>query len=254
MEPNAGSDAAGIETRAEKRGNKWVLNGNKHFISNRANADVVMVMAKTDKAKGAAGVTAFIVEKGTPGFSVAQRQLTMAGPPEGQAELVFEDCEIPEENIIGGVGLGFKAAMASLDEGRVHVGAMSLGAAKRLLEMSVNYSKQRVQFGKPIAAFQAIQFMLAEMATEIYAAEQMVYNTAWRIDNGESLPTESAMVKLFASEMVGRVADKAVQIHGGMGYMAELPVERIYREVRVLRILEGTNEIQKLVISRSLLK
>ena len=249
-EPDAGSDAAAILTKAEKRGNKWVINGTKHFISNGHNADIIMVIAKTNMEKGE--VTAFIVEKGTPGFSVARRHKAMAG--EEQAELVFEDCEVPEENIIGGVGLGFKAAMTALDDGRISVGAASLGLAKRLLKMSTEYSKGRVQFGKPIASFQAIQFMLAEMATDIYVTEQAVYNTAWRMDQGEKIPNEAAIVKLFASQMVCRAADHAVQIHGGQGYMREYPIERIYREVRVLRILEGTDEIQKIVIARNLLK
>ncbi len=254
-EPNAGSDAAAILTRAEKKGDKWVINGRKHFISNGAGADVVMVLAVTDRQKGTrGGMTAFIVEKGTPGFEVSRLQKTMAGPPEIQAELVFEDCEVPEENVIGTVGQGFRAAMKTLDEGRVQTAVMGLGAAKRLLKMSTDYAKLRVQFGMPIAAFQAIQFMLAEMATDIYAAEQMIFDVARRIDKGEKLSAESAMVKLYATEMACRVADKAVQIHGGMGYMSELAVERIYREVRVLRIVEGTSEIQKLVIARNLLK
>jgi acyl-CoA dehydrogenase len=253
-EPNAGSDAASIQTNAVKKGDKWILNGTKHFITHGGEADIVVVMAVTDKEKGArGGITSFIVEKGTPGFSVARIQNTMAGPPEGPAELVFEDCEIPEENVIGEVGLGFKAAMTTLDESRLHTGISGLGVAKRCLEMSIDYAKQRQQFGKPIAQFQGIQFMLSEMAMEIYATEQMIYNAATRMDNGEKVTKECSIIKLFGSEMANRVVDKAVQIHGGMGYVSDLPLERFYRLVRVLRIFEGSSEIQKVLISRNLL-
>ncbi|MBF7082998.1 acyl-CoA dehydrogenase family protein [Desulfallas sp. Bu1-1] len=254
-EPNAGSDASAIQTTARQEGDYWVLNGTKHFISNGAVADIVTVMALTDREKRSrGGITAFIVEKGTPGFSVQQLQETMAGPPVIQAELVFEDCRVPSSNIIGQVGHGFDITMETLTEGRLQYGAMALGMAQRLLDMSVDYAKQRVQFGKPIATKQAIQFMLADMATEIYAARQILYNAAARHDNGEKLVKESAMVKLYNTEMVCRVADRAVQIFGGMGYMSELPIERMYREARVMRIVEGTSEIQRIVIARELLR
>lgn len=254
-EPNAGSDASAIQTTARQEGDHWVLNGTKHFISNGAIADIITVMAVTDKVKKSrGGITAFIVKKGTPGFTVQQLQETMAGPPVVQAELVFDECRVPASNIIGQVGQGFDITMETLTEGRLQYGAMALGMAQRLLEMSVDYAKQRVQFGKPIATKQAIQFMLADMATEIYCSRQILYNAAARHDQGEKLGMESAMVKLNNTEMACRVADRAVQIFGGMGYMSELPVERIYREVRVMRIVEGTSEIQKIVIAKELLK
>lgn len=254
-EPNAGSDASALQTTARLEGDHWVLNGTKHFISNGAIADVVTVLALTDKEKRSrGGISAFIVEKGTPGFTVSQIQETMAGPPAVQAELVFEDCKIPASNLIGQVGQGFEIAKETLTEGRLQYGAMSVGMAQRLLDMSVDYAKQRIQFGKPIATKQAIQFMLADMATEIFAARQILYNVAARCDQGEKLVKEAAMVKLNNTEMAGRVADRAVQIFGGMGYMAELPVERIYREVRVMRIVEGTSEIQRVVIAKELLR
>jgi acyl-CoA dehydrogenase len=254
-EPNAGSDAANIQTTAVQDGDYWVLNGTKHFITNGAVADVITVLAVTDRAKRArGGTTAFIVEKGTPGFSVQQLQETMAGPPVVQAELVFEDCRVSSSNVIGRVGDGFDTFIKTLAEGRLQHGSTTLGAAQRLLEMSVDYAKQRVQFGKPIGTKQAIQIMLADMATEIYAGRRMLYDAAWRHDQGENVFKEASMVKMYNSEMACRVADRAVQIFGGMGYMAELPVERIYREVRLSRIVEGTSEIQRVIIAKELLK
>jgi acyl-CoA dehydrogenase len=254
-EPNAGSDVASAETTAVKDGDEWVVNGTKHFITNGPYCDIATVVALTDKEKRAhGGFTAFIVEKGTPGFGVAQVQETMGRPPYAQAELYFQDCRVPNANIIGGIGNGFRVAMRTLDMGRVSVAASGLGVADRLLSMCKEYAKQRVQFGRPIGSFQAIQWMIADMATELYAARWMTYNAAWRIDQGEKIPKESAMCKLFASEMVGRTADRAVQIHGGMGVMRELAVEGFYRDVRVMRIYEGTSEIQRLVIAREEMK
>ena len=252
-EPDAGSDAAAIRTTAVKDGDNYILNGVKHFITNGPYADFAMVYAVTDKELGArGGVTCFLVEKGTPGFSVARIQHTMAGD-ELQAELAFEDCVVPAANILGEIGQGFLLAMQWIGHGRLLIGAMCVGLADLLLEMSTDYARQRVQFGKPIASKQAVQWMLADTATETYAARMMLYNAAWKADRGENIIKETSMVKLYATEMVNRAADRALQIHGGMGYMRELPIERIFREVRVLRIVEGTSEIQRFIISRSLL-
>ena len=254
-EPEAGSDAASIRTTAVKDGDNYVLNGTKHFISNGPIADFVTVMAVTDKelrAKG--GISAFIVEKGTPGFSVGQIHQKMGNRGAHQSELIFDNCEIPVQNMIGELGMGFKVAMKTLDATRLTVLAMAVGMAERVLELSAEYAKIRVQFGKPIAANQAIQWMLADMATDIYAARNMLYHASWKADEGQKFSTESAMFKLFASEMVCRCADKALQIHGGMGYMKDLVIERIYRDARLLRIVDGTSEIQRIVIARSVLK
>jgi acyl-CoA dehydrogenase len=258
-EPEAGSDAANIKTRAELKSDHWVLNGRKCFITNGNIADVATVFAVTDPQKRAkGGITAFIVEKTFPGFYVGTIEKKMGLRGSHTAELIFEDCIVPRENVIGGdqmIGYGFKTAMKVLDKGRLTMGACAVGAAQKLLELSVKYAKQRVQFGRPIAEFQAIQFMLAEMATNIYAARQMVYHAAWlRDQRGTSVIKEASMVKLFCTEMVNRVADMALQIHGGMGYMKDYPIERFYRDVRLMRIYEGTSEIQKIVIARELLK
>lgn len=258
-EPEAGSDAANIKTKAELKGDHWVLNGRKCFITNGNIADVATVFAVTDPQKRAkGGITAFIVEKTFPGFYVGTIEKKMGLRGSHTAELIFEDCIVPRENVIGGdamIGHGFKTAMKVLDKGRLTMGACAVGAAQKLLELSVKYAKQRVQFGRPIAEFQAIQFMLAEMATSIYAARQMVYHAAWlRDQRGSAVVKEASMVKLFCTEMVNRVADMALQIHGGMGYMKDYPIERFYRDVRLMRIYEGTSEIQKIVIARELLK
>ena len=258
-EPEAGSDAASIQTTAELKGDRWILNGRKHFITNGNIADVATVFAVTDRNKRArGGITAFIVEKTFPGFKVGTVERKMGMRGSHTSELIFEDCEVPRENVIGGeanTGQGFKTAMRILDKGRITMGASSLGSAQKLLELSIDYAKQRVQFGKPIAEFQAIQIMLADMATQIYAGRQMVYHAAWLRDTkGASVIKEASMVKLFCTEMANRVADMAVQIHGGMGYMKDYPVERYYRDLRLARIYEGTNEIQRLVIARELLR
>lgn len=258
-EPEAGSDAANLKTTAELKGDHWVLNGGKHFITNGNIADVATVFALTDKAKRAkGGITAFIVEKTFPGFYVGTIERKMGMRGSHTCELIFENCLVPKENVVGGeanVGQGFRTAMKTLDKGRLTLGASAMGSAQRLLELSIDYAKQRVQFGKPIGHFQAIQTMIADMATQIYAARQMVYHAAWLRDTtGSAVVKEAAMVKLFCTEMVNRVADMAVQIHGGMGYMKDYPVERFYRDVRLTRIYEGTSEIQRLVIARELLK
>lgn len=253
-EPNAGSDAASIETSAVRDGDEWVINGLKHFITNGPYADYAIVFAVTDRQKrGRGGITCFLVDKGTPGFSVGKIQRTMGGG-DSQCELVFEDCRVPHENVLGEVGMGFVTAMTFLGGGRLGIAAGAVGMTDKLLQVSIDYAKQRVQFGKPIATKQAIQWMLADIATELFAARNMVYSTAWKIDQGEMAIREMAMCKLYATELVNRAADVAVQVHGGMGYMKEAPIERVYRGVRALRIVEGTSEIQRFIIARSLLQ
>lgn len=257
-EPEAGSDAANIKTEAVLDGDHWVLNGMKHFITNGDIAHVFTTMAVTDKSKGSrGGITAFIVEKDMPGFSVGTIEKKMGLRGSNSSELIFDNCMVPKENVIGGddmIGQGFKTAMRVLDKGRLTMGACALGASQKLLDMCTEYAKQRVQFGKPIGQFQMVQAMLADMATEIYAARQMLYNAAWLRDQGKRITREAAMVKLFCTEMGSRIADKAIQIFGGMGYMKELPVEMFYRDMRLYRIFEGTSEIMRVVIARNLLK
>lgn len=254
-EPNAGSDAAHIRTTAELRGDEWVLNGSKMWITNGSFADIIVVFAVTSKEAGAkGGITAFIVEKDFPGFRVGKVEEKMGLRASHTASLFFEDCRVPKENVLGQVGMGFPVAMRTLDIGRCALGASSLGSAKQAFEYALNYSVERQQFGRPIADFQAIQFKLAEMRTKIYAMEQMVYHCAWLVDQGKPATLESSMVKLFCTEAASEVIDEAIQIHGGMGFSRELPLERMYRDARVTRIFEGTNEIQRVVIARELLK
>ncbi|HSR14053.1 MAG TPA: acyl-CoA dehydrogenase family protein [Thermodesulfobacteriota bacterium] len=254
-EPNAGSDAANISTKAEKRGDVYVLNGLKHFITNGDIADVVTVMAVTDKTKGPRGVTAFIVEKTSPGYSVGKIDKKMGIHGNNTSEIVFEDCQVPASNIIGlQEGKGFSTAMKVLEKGRITIASVCVGTAQVCLDLSVAHAKQRVQFGKPIAANQAIQWMLADMAISIYTGRQIVYHTGWCRDQKQRVTQQAAMVKVYCTEMVNRVADAALQIHGGMGYMKESPIERIYRDMRLFRIFEGTSEVQRMVIARELLK
>lgn len=257
-EPEAGSDAGNVQTTAERDGDHFVLNGLKHFITNGDVADLATVIALTDKQKKTrGGITAFAVEKGTPGFYVGTIERKMGLRGSHTCELIFDNCRISVESVIGGepnIGQGFKTAMRVLDKGRMTMGACALGAAQKLLDMSVAYSKERVQFGKPIARFQSVQNMLADMATEIYAARQMLYHAAWLRDQGKQVIKEASMVKLFCTEMACRVADKAVQVFGGMGYMKDFPIERFYRDLRLYRIYEGTSEIQRMVIARELTK
>jgi len=258
-ETEAGSDAANIRTTAAPKDNGWVLNGRKHFITNGDIAELSTVFAVTDKEKRArGGITAFLVEKTDPGFVVGTIESKMGMRGSNTCELIFDNCEVPKDRVLGGdlyVGLGFKTAMKVLDKGRLTMGASALGSAQKLLELSLDYAKQRIQFGRPIAEFQAVQFMLADMATQIYAARQMLYHAAWLRDKkGAAVIKEASMTKLFCTEMANRVADMALQIHGGMGYMKEFPVERFYRDLRLTRIYEGTSEIQRLVIARECLK
>ena len=245
----AGSDSFNLKTRAHLDGNEWVINGDKLWITNGGIADVISVFARTDR-----GISGFVVETKLPGFS--------AGPPEKKmgirgshtAPITFNNLRIPKENLLGEDGRGFLIAMKTLDAGRLGLGAACLGACKELLELSTKYAKERRQFDVPISQFQAIQFMLAEMAVMIYAMESIVYRTAQAYDEGKPISRQSATVKLFCSESLDRVVDHAVQIHGGMGYSREMPIERYYRDSRINRIFEGTNEIQKLVIARDILK
>jgi len=257
-EPEAGSDAGNIQTTAERQGETFVINGLKHFITNGDVAHVATVLAVTDKQKRTrGGITAFVIEKGTPGFSVGTFERKMGLRGSHTCELIFDDCRVPVEQVIGGeamIGQGFKTAMRVLDKGRLTMGACALGGAQKLLDLSVAYAKQRIQFGKPIAQFQSVQNMLADMATEIYAARQMLYHAASLRDQGRTVIKEASMVKLFCTEMACRVADRAVQIFGGMGYMKDFPVERFYRDLRLYRIYEGTSEIQRMVIARELTK
>jgi acyl-CoA dehydrogenase len=254
-EPEAGSDPAGMRTRAEKRGDKWVLNGRKHYISGGHVADVIMVMAVTDPEKRArGGITAFLVDRDTPGFAVTRVDTTIATDAIKLAELTFEDCALPASAVVGEVGAGFKVAMRSLNDGRLSVSCSCVGAAESLLEMATNHVKVRRTFGKLLAERQAIQWMLVDSAMEIAAARALAYDTLRRLEAGKKIGSAGSMCKLFCSEMVGRVADRAVQIHGGMGVIRGFPVERFYRDVRHYRVGEGASEIQRIVIARDLLR
>jgi acyl-CoA dehydrogenase len=255
-EPEAGSDAASIATTARPDGNEWVINGTKHFISDGDIADYTIVMALTDKAKRArGGISLLLVDKGTPGFTVARHQPMMGHRGYGHAELSFVDCRIPADNVLGEVGGGFKLIMESVSAVRLaHIGARCVGMARRVLEMMRRHANERRQFGKPIGEFQMIQQMIADSATEIFAARMMVLATAAELDSGRDCRDKVSMVKLFASEMLGRVADRGIQVFGGMGYSKDLPLERIARDARVTRIYDGTSEIHRMLIARSVLK
>lgn len=254
-EPGAGSDATNLATSAEEKGDYWVMNGTKHFITNGPIADVYTVFALTDKDKGAkGGITAFLVERDFPGLTVGKKDKKMGLRGSYTSQIIFEDCIIPEENVIGEVGMGYISALKILGEGRVGLAARAVGSSGKLIELSAKYAKERIQFGKPIADNQAIQWMLADMATETEAARALTMMAAQKIDEGKKVIKEASMAKLFASDVFNRVADKAVQIHGGMGYMAEYPVERFYRDARITKIYEGTNEIQRLIIARNVLE
>ncbi|MDP9283307.1 MAG: acyl-CoA dehydrogenase family protein [Chloroflexota bacterium] len=254
-EPSSGSDAASIQTSARKDGSRWLLNGTKIWVTNGPIADVVIVYAASDRAKGArGGITAFIVEKGFKGFRVGRIDEKMGLRGSKTGELIFEDCEVPEENVLGGeVGAGFRTALGALDIGRVSLSAGAVGTSQYLLELGIAHAKRRKQFGQPIASNQAIQWMLADSAVEIHAARLMVYDAAAKLDRGIRVSREAAMVKVYASELANRVADRVLQIHGGMGYMKDSPVERAYRDARILRIYEGTSEVQRMIIAEDLL-
>lgn len=251
-EPNAGSDASAIRTTAVRKGDKYILNGMKHFITNGDIADVSTVMAVTDKSKGTKGISAFLVEKGFKGFSVGTIERKMGFRGSHTCELVFDDCEVPAENLLGREGEGFKIAMQILDKGRLTMGACALGSLEKLIDLSRDYAAMRVTFGEPIINRQAIQWMLVNMAIDAYAVRNAVYNAAWKMDRGDRVTKEAAMVKVLASEAAWRASDSAVQIHGGMGYMKGMAVERFYRDLRLLRIYEGTSEILRMIIAREM--
>jgi len=252
-EPGAGSDAGSLHTSARRDRGTYVIDGAKTFITNAPIADVFTIFATVDHAAGSKGITAFVVERGTPGLEVGRNDDKMGLHGSTTAQLFFSDLRVPASQRIGAEGEGFKIALRTLDLGRLGLAAHAVGAAQRLLEASVAHAKARVQFGKPIAVHQAIQWMLADAATEIHAARLMVHDAASRADRGERVTDRAAMTKLFATELLGRVADAAVQIHGGMGYMRELWIERAYRDARIYRIYEGTSEIQRVVIAAGLL-
>jgi len=252
-EPEAGSDAGAVKTTAVLDGDQWVINGQKVFITSGSIADMVVVAAVTDKSAGTKGISNFIVEKDTPGFRPGRDEEKMGLRASVTSQLFFEDCRVPKDNLLGQRGEGYKQFLITLDGGRISIGAMAVGLAQGAFEAAVEYSKQRVQFGQPIAKFQAIQWMIADMATEIDAARMMVYRAAWLKDQGVRYTKEAAMAKLYASEAAERACFKAIQIHGGYGYVREYDVERIYRDNRLTTIGEGTSEIQRLVIARQIL-
>ncbi|MDD5618314.1 MAG: acyl-CoA dehydrogenase family protein [Candidatus Omnitrophica bacterium] len=254
-EPAAGSDASAIQTTAKKEGDHYILNGTKHFITNGGEAEIYTVIAMTDKTKGARGASAFIVEKGTPGFTFGKKEDKMGIRASATRELIFTDCKIPKENLLGKEGLGFIVTMKTFDMSRPGVAAQALGIAQGALDAAVKYAKERVQFGKPISSFQGIQFMLADMATEVEAARALVYATAREIDSGnKDSGRDSAMAKLFASDVAMKVTTDAVQIFGGYGYMKEYPAEKYMRDAKITQIYEGTNQIQRNIIALALIK
>jgi alkylation response protein AidB-like acyl-CoA dehydrogenase len=253
-EPEAGSDAAGTRTTAVRDAKGWVLNGAKTFCTNGHYADIAVVMAVTDRSKNSHGISAFIVEKGTPGFKPGKKENKLGLRASDTSELIFSDCRIPPENLLGAEGDGFIGSLKILDGGRISIAALGLGMAQGALEAATKYAKQRKQFGQTISEFQAIQFKLAEMATEVEAARLLVYQAAWLADRKDVRFTkESSMAKLFAGEVAVRVANECVQIHGGYGFIKDYPAEKFYRDVKLCTIGEGTSEIQKLVIARQLL-
>ena len=251
-EPQAGSDAAAIATRAERQGDAFVLNGVKQFITSGKHADVAVVFAVTDKSAGKKGMSAFIVETATPGYVVARIEQKLGQRASDTAQIVFENCRVPAANLLGREGEGYRIALSNLEAGRIGIAAQSVGMARSAFESALSYAGERRSFGKPLVELQAISFRLADMATEIEAARQMVWHAASLRDAGQPCLKEASMAKLFASEMAERVCSAAIQIHGGYGYVADFPVERIYRDVRVCQIYEGTSDIQRLVIGRAL--
>jgi butyryl-CoA dehydrogenase len=253
-EPQAGSNAAALQTKAVRKGDKYIVNGTKAWITNGGAADAAIVYVNTEPAKGEKGITALVVDRGTPGFKVGKEEKKLGINATACCELVFADCEVPVANRIGNEGEGYKIALSTLDGGRIGVGAQAVGIAQGAFEAALAYSQQRMAFGQPISQFQAIQFMLADMSTEIDAARLLVRKAAWKQDTGARFTRDAAIAKLFASEMATRVTHKAIQIHGGNGYSREYPVERAYRDARITEIYEGTSEIQRLVISSWVLK
>lgn len=253
-EPNAGSDLGAMQTTAVLKGNKYIINGDKTFITSGSNAGIIIVFAVTDKSQGSRGISAFIVENSFKGYKVGGIYEKMGINASGTAELIFENMEVPKENLLGKEGEGFKIALATLDVGRIGIAAQAVGIAQAALDESIGYAKQRKQFGRSLAQFQAIQWMIADMATRIEASRYLVYNAAYHKDLGGRVSKEAAMAKLFAAETAVETAIKAVQIHGGYGYTKEYTVERLFRDSKITEIYEGTSEVQRLVISASLLR
>lgn len=253
-EPSAGSDAGNVQTRAELKGDEYLLNGTKLFITNAGEAETYVIIGNVDVQRGTRGLTAFIVEKGAPGFEFGRNEQKMAYPSLPNRELIFNDCRVPKENLLYREKGGFRVAMETLGLGRIGMGIGAVGLARAALQAALPYSKQRVQFGKPISSFEAVQIMLADMATELEAARLLCLQAAWLKDQGRPFEKQAAMAKLYSSEMVNRVTSKAVQILGGYGYTKEFPVERYMREAKLFEIVEGTSEIQRLVIANHLLK
>ena len=252
-ETASGSDAASLQCRAENQGNSYLLNGSKMWVTNGGEADVYLLMARTSAGKGASGISCFVVEKGTPGFSFGKTERKMGLHSSPTRELIFENCQIPAFNRLGDEGQGFKIALSSLDGGRVNIGAVAVGVAQAAFDIACNYARERQQFGHPIGAFQGIQFMLADMAMKIEAARLLVYEAAYRLDTGQSASMYASMAKCFATDTAMEVTTNAVQVLGGAGYVRDYPVERYMRDVKVSQIFEGTNQIQRIVIARSLL-
>ncbi|MBB6143245.1 hypothetical protein HNQ77_001189 [Silvibacterium bohemicum] len=253
-EPGSGSDASAARTMATRTGQGWLLNGTKTFITNGSHANVAVVIAVTDRSQGTHGLSAFLVEKGTPGFRPGRKENKLGLRASDTSELIFEDCVIPEENLIGKLGEGFIDAMRILDGGRISIAALSLGIARGALDASLKYVKERRQFGKAIAEFQGIQWKLADMATELDAARLLTQRAAVLKDAGQRVTRESSMAKLYASEVAVRICDEAVQLHGGYGFIKDYPAEKFYRDVKLCTIGEGTSEIQRMVIAREILK
>ena len=253
-EPEAGSDAGGTQTVARLDGDHWILNGQKTFTTHGTYGDVCVAMAVTDKSAGHHGISAFILEKGMPGFSAGKKENKLGLRASDTSTVVFEDCRIPKENLLGEPGHGFIDALKVLDGGRISIAALGVGMAQGAYEAALHYSKQRKQFGRPIAEFQAIQFKLADMATEIDAARLLTHRAAWMKDQGMQTTAQSSMAKLYAGEVAVRVANECVQVHGGYGYIKEYPAEKFYRDVKLCTIGEGTSEIQRIVIAREILK
>ncbi|MGW8271791.1 MAG: acyl-CoA dehydrogenase family protein [Thermodesulfovibrionales bacterium] len=254
-EANAGSDAAGIQTTAKLDGNEYILDGTKQWITNGGEAEIYTIIAITDKSRGARGASAFVVEKGTPGFTFGKKENKMGIRASVTRELIFDNCRIPKENILGREGMGFIVAMKTLDQSRVGVGAQGVGVAQGALDEATRFARQRVQFGKPIISIQAVQHMLADMATQTEAARALVYAVARYVDSGaKDISKSSAIAKVFATDTAMRVTTDAVQVMGGSGYMREYPVEKMMRDAKILQIYEGTNQIQRNVIGQSLIK
>lgn len=254
-EPDAGSDARSLRASARRDGDSYVLNGTKRYITNAAVAGLYVVMARTGQGHEADAISCFLIEKGTPGVSIGPLHRKMGMDGMETCDVIFEDCRVPASALLGGVeGNGFRTSLSAIDKGRLNIAAMCVGVAERLIREMVRYAMERRQFGEPIANFQLVQAMIADSQADTYAARTMVLDAARRRDAGERVTQQAACAKLFASEMVGRVADRAVQIHGGAGYMADYPVERLYRDVRLFRIYEGTSQIQQLVIARETIK